>query len=74
MLGSVISFRKHKSPGLDGLTAELYITFWEELKSKLIKVYQDSFTKGILPETMRVGVVTLLENKLGLSCAKLKLS
>ena len=57
------TFQKNKSPGLDGLTAELYITFWDELKSKLIKVYEDSFTRGILPETMRVGVVTLLEKK-----------
>ena len=57
------SFQKNKCPGLDGLTAELYICFWGELKSKLITVYQNAFIKGILPETMRVGVVTLLEKK-----------
>ena len=55
------SFRKNKSLGLDRLTAELYIVFWDELKSKLFQVYEDSFIKGILHETMRVGVVTLLE-------------
>ena len=57
------TFQKNRSPGLDGLTAELYISFWHELKSKLIQVYEDSFIRGILPETMRVGVVTLLEKK-----------
>ena len=56
-------FQKNKSPGLDGLTAEFYISFWGELKSKLFNVYQDSFNKGILPECMWLGVVTLLEKK-----------
>ena len=57
------SFRKNKCPGLDGLTAEFYLSFWDEIKSLLIKVYEDSFSTGILPECMRVGVVTLIEKK-----------
>ena len=61
LLKNLKSFRKNKSPGLDRLTAELYIVFWDESKSKLFQVYEDSFIKGILTETMRVGVVTLLE-------------
>ena len=61
LLKNLKSFRKNKSPGLDRLTAELYIVFWDESKSKLFQVYEDSFIKGILTETKRVGVVTLLE-------------
>ena len=57
------TFSKNKSPGLDGITAEFYIIFWEQIKDKLIQVYRDSFLIGILPESLRTGVVTLLEKK-----------
>ena len=30
------TFSKNKSPGLDGLTAELYLVFWDQIKTKLI--------------------------------------
>ena len=56
-------FRKNKSPGLDGLTAEFYITFWDQLKHMLLLVYENSFSLGILPESLRVGVITLIEKK-----------
>ena len=45
------------------MTAEFYIEFWSLLKTQLFQVYLDSFSLGILPECMRVGVVTLLEKK-----------
>ena len=32
------SFSKNKSPGLDGITAEFYLCFWEPIKSKLLQV------------------------------------
>ena len=57
------TFRKNKSPGLDGLTAEYFLAFWDQIKEKLFMVYKDSFLTGILPETLRIGVVTLLEKK-----------
>ena len=57
------SFSRNKSPGLDGLSAEFYITFWEQLKDMLLLVYENSFSTGILPECMRVGVITLIEKK-----------
>lgn len=56
-------FRKNKSPGLDGLTAEFYLKFWDQLGPTLLGVYEESFISGILPENMRVGVITLLEKK-----------
>ena len=57
------SFRKNKSPGLDGLTAEFYVTFWDQLKHTLLLVYENSISSEMLPESLRVGVITLLEKK-----------
>ena len=57
------TFRKNKSPGLDGITAEFFLAFWDQLKEKLFAVYEDSFSKGNLPESLMTGVVTLLEKK-----------
>ena len=63
LLNVLKTFSKNKSPGLDGITAEFYISFWEQIKHKLLNVYKDSFLLGILPESLRTGVVTLLEKK-----------
>ena len=63
LLKTLKTFSKNKSPGLDGLTAEFYKTFWMHIKDKLIQVYRESFFTGILPESLRTGVVTLLEKK-----------
>ena len=48
---------------MDGITAEFYIIFWGQIKDKLMQVYKDSFIVGILPESLRTGVVTLLGEK-----------
>ena len=55
------AFQKNKSPGMDGITAEFYITFWDLIKAKLFSVYCDAFVSGILPVSLRTGVITLLE-------------
>ena len=57
------SFSKNKSPGLDGLSAEFYLKFWPKIKDKLMDVYKESFENGVLPDTVRSGVVTLLDKK-----------
>ena len=57
------SFSKNKSPGIDGLTVDFYVTFWEQLKHMLLLVYEKSFSAGILPECLRTGVITLIEKK-----------
>ena len=49
LLKTLKSFQKNKSPGLDGITAEFYTSFWMEIKDKLFSVYCDAFTSGILP-------------------------
>ena len=63
LLKTLKSFKKNKSPGLDGLSAEFFLKFWSKFKDKLISVYNESFSLGLLPEGMRIGVATLLEKK-----------
>ena len=33
------NMKLNKSPGLDGITAELYQTFWEEMKHIILRVF-----------------------------------
>ena len=63
LLQCLKTFRKNKSPGLDGSSAEFHLTFWDQLKTRLLDVYEEAFTSELLPESMRVGLVTLLEKK-----------
>ena len=58
-----MKFKKNKSPGLDGITAEFYIKFWDLVKGKLMQVYEEAFDSGVLPESLRTGVIVLLEKK-----------
>ena len=61
MLKTLKAFKKNKSPGLDGLTAEFYLEFWELVKEKLLQVYNEAYIKGVLPECLTTGVIVLLE-------------
>ena len=54
------SFKKGKSPGEDGLPLEFYLTFWEILASDLLTVLKDLEGLSRLPDSFRVGIVTLL--------------
>ncbi len=55
--------KKHKSPGLDGLTAEFYIKFWTELKDIVTDSYNESYDLACLPESMRLAVMSLIFKK-----------
>jgi hypothetical protein len=52
-----------KAPGFDGLPAEFLRFFWEELKFDFHDVLIESFDSGLLPETMKSSVVTLIYKK-----------
>ena len=57
---AVNSFKTGKSPGIDGLPIEIYKTFFECLKSPLLRTFQYSYEKGQLTDTQRVSLISLL--------------
>lgn len=52
-----------KSPGIDGLPAEFYKTFWDLLGDDLTEVMNFSYHRGQLSASQRSGVITLLHKK-----------
>jgi hypothetical protein len=52
--------KKNKAPGLDGLSIEFYVKFWDILGPVLVSVYNESFEKGVLPESQRESVFSLI--------------
>lgn len=54
------SLNKGKAPGIDGLTPEFYIAFWNQLKEHFFNVFSESFNVGKLPKSVQKAVITLL--------------
>ena len=52
-----------KSPGTDGLPAEFYKMFWNDVSTFLIGALNMSFSKGYLSISQRRGLITLLPTK-----------
>ena len=50
----------NKTPGLDDLPSEFYEIFFNDIVDMLINSYNFSFTNGLLSQTQRNGVITLL--------------
>ena len=65
------NMNRNKSPGSDGLTVEFYLRFWEQMGPKLLQVFQSSSHSGILPQSLRQAVITVL-HKQGKSPAEIK--
>eukprot|EP00061_Rhincodon_typus_P005645 g25418.t1 len=54
------SFEKNKTPGSDGLPAELYSALWELIGQDLLEVYENMLRAGTTCESMRKGIFTLI--------------
>lgn len=52
-----------KCPGPDGFPTEFFRKFAKELAPLLLSVFQESFTAGSLPPTMRQAVISLIPKK-----------
>ena len=59
----------HKSPGLDGLSYELYKTTFTEVGPPLLDAFNAMLAEGILTASLRQGVVRLLPKVAGVPMA-----
>ena len=57
------TFKDNKSPGCDGLTAEVYKIFWPKIKQTLFEYYRYCIDQGFLSISARRGVLTLIPKK-----------
>ena len=57
------SLKRNKSPGLDGINIEFYEHFWPLLGGLLVDVFNESFENGILPNSQRSAVLSLIFKK-----------
>ena len=62
-LQSLKTMESGKSPGTDGLPAEFYKIFWNDVSTFLIDALNMSFSKGYLSISQRRGLITLLPKK-----------
>ena len=60
---ALMTLKSNKVPGLDGLTVEFYRKFWNQISDSLINMYNYSFDMGILPESVRQGLISLLPKR-----------
>jgi hypothetical protein len=66
---AVMASPKGKSPGEDGIVAELYQIMWPIIGETLLEVYTDLWQHGI-PEEMLKGVIVFIPKKAGASSVK----
>ncbi|MBN3292510.1 YTX2 protein, partial [Polypterus senegalus] len=52
-----------KVPGIDGIPVEFYKEFWDVIGLDLLEVFRWSFKTGLLPQSCRRAVITLLPKK-----------
>ena len=60
---TIISMKLNKTPGLDGLPVEFYITFWTDISDMLLDSINFSMKNGIMSNSQRNGIITLLPKK-----------
>ena len=57
------SMKHNIVPGLDGMNVEFYLTFWNILGPIIVSVFNESYNKGILPDSQRKAVISLIFKK-----------
>lgn len=60
---AIQGMKNNKSPGSDGLTAEFYKLYWNDIKDHYINSINYSYENGSLTELQKQGIITLLPKK-----------
>lgn len=55
--------QNNKTPGTDGLSAEFYKHFWNQISTIMLNSFNHSFTTGNLTAEQRRGMITLIPKK-----------
>ena len=63
LLKSIKSYKNNKTPGTDGLTAEFYKFFWQDIKHVLLASINYALAYGKLSVEQRRGIISLLPKK-----------
>ena len=67
---AVMSSAKRKSPGEDGLVAELYMVMWPVIGEVLLEVLTDLWQRDSIPEEMLRGTIVFIPKKRGANSVK----
>ena len=60
---SLKKMKTDSTPGMDGLNAQFYNIFWQEIKDLLFKTYLFAFETGSLSLSQRQGIIRLIPKK-----------
>ena len=61
---AIYQMKNGKSPGIDGIPVEYYITFYETLENDLIQLYNNIlFSEKSITNTMKQAIITLIPKK-----------
>lgn len=55
--------KDNKSPGVDGLSKEFYINFWDVIGTHLLEVIKEMLTIRKMCQSMREGIISLVHKK-----------
>lgn len=56
-------FIKEQTPGTDGLTAEFYLRFWNEISNHLVLCFNEATALGELSISQKQGIISLIPKK-----------
>ena len=60
---AVFTMQRNKSPGLDGIPPEFYVTFWSKLGTLLFDMIKASIDKGGFSRDVNIDLISLLLKK-----------
>ena len=60
---AVFKMQKNKAPGSDGISIEFYQVFWSHIKDFLVEALNECYLTGVMSNTQRKGLITLLYKK-----------